>query len=517
MSQMSFSWLQKPFFWLTKSEFRQVAVAVWLIFLAGCLVRVFILYTGDPNTKFGSDNCQKLADEAEWLAEDSKGLLRIAAMGPNPASFPGRFCLVMAGAIGGEIKPKAPDAEKKLREAIQAAETTYRARESAAKQAEKDNPRPNDTVDNQNKWDRVQRDARSARMNEARRAIGNAPRDLQTTDLSVFVNGARQPFLARKIQLTPLPQAILIEMNNDPVPSGKPDAPHDAAKLWRGVLGGPTVGDSSEKGFSGVSNRFRELTIAVGRGGGDIPETVYPHALLVKLHDWLALTLGGVSLCAFLLVFLGIARHSSLLRDGSLTNTEANIPKIAALEASTDAARLDALPSVALLQDPDEKKKQRDTELQRIEGEIATLRTELFRYISPYSLARTQMAFWGIIVFCSFVFLWLTLGEINGVMNASVLSLLGISAATGIISASLPAAANPTAVTQSFWHDITNDGDGPKFHRIQAVAWTVLLGLVFAWTLFSTFSFVNLDPNLLILIGFANSSYVGFKMQETRK
>jgi hypothetical protein len=49
----------------------------------------------------------------------------------------------------------------------------------------------------------------------------------------------------------------------------------------------------------------------------------------------------------------------------------------------------------------------------------------------PYSLARTQMAFWFFIVIISYVFIWMVTSDLSN-LTASVLGLIGISAATGL-------------------------------------------------------------------------------------
>lgn len=52
----------------------------------------------------------------------------------------------------------------------------------------------------------------------------------------------------------------------------------------------------------------------------------------------------------------------------------------------------------------------------------------------PYSLARTQLASWSFVVFFSFVFIWMVTGDLAS-LTTSVLTLIGISAATGLGSA----------------------------------------------------------------------------------
>jgi hypothetical protein len=52
----------------------------------------------------------------------------------------------------------------------------------------------------------------------------------------------------------------------------------------------------------------------------------------------------------------------------------------------------------------------------------------------PYSLARTQMAFWFFIVIISYVFIWMVTSDLTN-LTPAVLGLIGISAATGLSAA----------------------------------------------------------------------------------
>jgi hypothetical protein len=66
-----------------------------------------------------------------------------------------------------------------------------------------------------------------------------------------------------------------------------------------------------------------------------------------------------------------------------------------------------------------------------------TFRDNLLPQLPPqrqtYSLARSQMAFWFVLIFSSFVFLYLLLWDFNTVSNQA-LALMGISAATALAS-----------------------------------------------------------------------------------
>lgn len=62
--------------------------------------------------------------------------------------------------------------------------------------------------------------------------------------------------------------------------------------------------------------------------------------------------------------------------------------------------------------------------------------------LRPYSLARTQMAFWFFLVIGSFFFLWIITGDMD-TLTDSVLGLIGISAGTALGSAFIDASKSP--------------------------------------------------------------------------
>jgi hypothetical protein len=138
-----------------------------------------------------------------------------------------------------------------------------------------------------------------------------------------------------------------------------------------------------------------------------------------------------------------------------------------------------------------------------------------------YSLARAQMALWLGLSVAGFIFLWLTLGFYLHVITSAILVLLGINGVTGLAAivmdkpaAGAAAPATPP-VSRGFWTDLVCDDDGsPQLHRIQMMAWTFILAIIFGWNVFWNFIFVDFDPNLLLLMGIASGTYLGFKTQE---
>ncbi len=182
---------------------------------------------------------------------------------------------------------------------------------------------------------------------------------------------------------------------------------------------------------------------------------------------------------------------------------------------------------------------------------------------SPYSLARFQMAYWFIIVVVSFLFIWLITGAYD-IITASVLGLIGIGAGTGVSAAVIdtnkieelqtqltnfkaeqqtvndqliasPGSAalqnqlniinlkiteintqlNPLQ-SEGFMKDILSDQNGISFHRYQMFAWTIVLGLIFIYSVWARLAMPDFGGTLLALLGISAGTYLGFKIPEKR-
>lgn len=193
------------------------------------------------------------------------------------------------------------------------------------------------------------------------------------------------------------------------------------------------------------------------------------------------------------------------------------------------------------------------------------LKDTLIPQLSPskrtYSLAKTQMAFWTLIILECFIYLVLfkNVDLSTNVISKQTLALMGISLLTaggasavearqdtaedrvndalravGIVSyqdvvalqrkeGSLDAAnklafyQNTVAgfTTQGFWKDLLSNINGAGLHRLQAVAWTLVIGVLFVWKTYNCTTLPQLDPNLVAVMGISGTGYVGFKINET--
>jgi hypothetical protein len=132
---------------------------------------------------------------------------------------------------------------------------------------------------------------------------------------------------------------------------------------------------------------------------------------------------------------------------------------------------------------------------------------------SQFSLGRVQMALWLVLTVGGFLFIWLVSAQWKGVVTGGVIALLGISATTGVAAKLVDT--TPAAPSNGFWADIMSDSDGAALHRIQLIAWTIVLAGIFVWTVSWQFGFPEFDTNLLLLAGIAGGTYLGFKFQES--
>lgn len=139
----------------------------------------------------------------------------------------------------------------------------------------------------------------------------------------------------------------------------------------------------------------------------------------------------------------------------------------------------------------------------------------------PYNLGRVHMAFWFFLISISFVCLWLMTGNIDTI-GPSHLALLGISGVTAIgsdlaarkvVGTSRMAAG--AQASRGFISDVLSDAGGYRFHRFQICAWTLLLGLIFAATVYDDLRMPDFSSTLLALTGISAGTYLGFTYIET--
>lgn len=184
-----------------------------------------------------------------------------------------------------------------------------------------------------------------------------------------------------------------------------------------------------------------------------------------------------------------------------------------------------------------------------------------------FSLGRSQMAWWFVLIIASYVVIWLITGD-RDTITSSLLVLMGISAGTALgavaIDSGAPAKAQttrtnltneratleatkstlesaatpqsqdaqnaidlrmkeidqnvadvtrPPMTTGNWLTDVLTDNNGQiALHRFQVLAWTVVLGLIFIASVVRDLTMPEFNTTLLTLMGISSGTYLGFKI-----
>ncbi|SMH60660.1 hypothetical protein [Azospirillum agricola] len=167
-------------------------------------------------------------------------------------------------------------------------------------------------------------------------------------------------------------------------------------------------------------------------------------------------------------------------------------------------------------------------------------------YVPPYSLSRFQLLWWSGIVTASYAALIAVIGSMDTV-STGTMALMGIVGGTSVLAvfqdnrpsgdddhrqqhraaylaaaqADPPDRARMAAAVAAIYPlsegvltDLLTDVHGYNIHRLQLLAWTVVLGAAFLYEATRTLGMPELSANLLALTGISNGTYFGFKMQE---
>lgn len=144
---------------------------------------------------------------------------------------------------------------------------------------------------------------------------------------------------------------------------------------------------------------------------------------------------------------------------------------------------------------------------------------------SPYSLSRSQLAFWTVLILGSFVYVWLNdAGDVPELNNVNLI-LLGITVGTTATGRLIDDSqkTNPNLSqnfpTEGFLNDILSDKQGVSVHRLQNVLWTIVAGIIYIHYVVSMRSLPDdtvMTDNLLILMGVSTTAYLGIKTTENK-
>jgi hypothetical protein len=316
-----------------------------------------------------------------------------------------------------------------------------------------------------------------------------------TTDVTLFLNDVRTP-LVFKANAISGPQLLIY-------PFGEHDsATSDAAKFWRGLIAGKTTDGAIQ------------MSVGASKSQSSSPEAVGPSIKFQVYLFWIVVV-GAASMVCLVAAFAIYAANSTVLRDTPTRSRQLNPGKYDAAVAQAKKAVNNA--NFALKASPKDPALQNNAAA--AQTALAEARAEGDRPVGTFSLGRTQMALWLGLSTAGFIFLWLTLGFYLNVITPAILVLLGINGVTGLASLLMdkpkdPNNPPPPAESKSFLADITCDAGGPQLQRVQIIIWTCILATIFIWNAMRNFVFVDFDTNLLLLMGIASSTYLGFKTQE---
>jgi len=152
------------------------------------------------------------------------------------------------------------------------------------------------------------------------------------------------------------------------------------------------------------------------------------------------------------------------------------------------------------------------------------VKTNIIRNDSPgaagsYSLARTQLAFWTVLIVFAFVYIWAVTGDLP-LINGSILILLSISMGTAAGASIIDYSQKdnvPSGSSQGFLIDILSDRNGVSIHRFQMFIWTIVMGFFFYRAVVRNMAMPLFDDNLLALMGISNGAYLGLKIPENKQ
>lgn len=130
-----------------------------------------------------------------------------------------------------------------------------------------------------------------------------------------------------------------------------------------------------------------------------------------------------------------------------------------------------------------------------------------------FSLGRTQMAWWFAIIIPSYIFLWIVTDGVP-TLGSQALGLMGISGASGLVSAGLDKGKQFPISSGKFFIDLLTDADGITIHRFQMLSMTVVLGVIYIFYVVVHLKTPEFDNNTLAILGISGLTYLGFKIPE---
>lgn len=139
-----------------------------------------------------------------------------------------------------------------------------------------------------------------------------------------------------------------------------------------------------------------------------------------------------------------------------------------------------------------------------------------------YSLGRTQLFYWTLLVLTAYIFICFKTGTIPD-LPVSVLAIIGISVSTTAVSKLVEnknkdkVPIDKDAKSEGFFLDILSDGSSINIQRFQNVAFNIFFGIIFLQKTFTNSIMPDFDQNVLILMGISSGAYAGLKNLEATK
>lgn len=149
-----------------------------------------------------------------------------------------------------------------------------------------------------------------------------------------------------------------------------------------------------------------------------------------------------------------------------------------------------------------------------------------------FSLGRSQLAFWTVIVISSFIYVFLKCSTAQHFdipsLNDVNLALIGIAAGTTLVSKTIDNSqrdAQGDAIPQQdypskgFFIDIISDEKGVSIHRLQNVIWTIVVGAIYIGYVANHPQLPDstiITTQLLALMGISTGAYLGLKINENQ-
>ncbi|MTK53603.1 hypothetical protein [Paludibacter sp.] len=150
----------------------------------------------------------------------------------------------------------------------------------------------------------------------------------------------------------------------------------------------------------------------------------------------------------------------------------------------------------------------------------------------PWSFARTQLAWWTLIIMSAFVAVLVKCNTAPD-LTSSALILLGISAATATGARLIDlsdvkqediAVRHQDIASEGFFIDLISNQDGASIHRLQALIFNLAYGV---WMIVEVVNNLNngvacdliipnMDANALILLGISSGTYAVLKTPENK-